>query len=278
MMRERHGANYLLLILGAFSILLLSLPLTGRVQAFRAYVSYLVDPFPYYGSQGVMRLASLPVDAARLIGHDIELQRLQRESREMALVRAELHSAFQENARLRLALGMKPAGGHVIRWARIMERDPLHWFRSVLVDVGASDGIQINAPVLGLRDDRLGVVGRVIEVGPRTAKVLLLTDETSAVAAQLPINDWEGLTQGQGSSRLRMNYLPIEAAVQVGEAVYTSATSETFPPDLLIGTVSRVFERDPFLTFQAVEVAPAVPVGSLKEVMILAPRRLEDEP
>jgi len=273
MMRERHGANYLLLFFGAFSILLLSLPLTGRVQSFRAYVSYLLDPVPYYGSQGVERLSSLPSNAARLIGDDLELQRLRRERQETALLRADLQSLSQENARLRADLGLKPAGGHVIRWARIMERDPMHWYRSVLVDMGAAEGIQVNAPVLGLRDERLGVVGRVIETGQHTAKVLLLTDESSAVAAQLPAKNWEGLVQGQGTSRLRMNYLPIEATVQVGEAVYTSPTSETFPPDLLIGTVSAVFERDPFLTFQSVEVTPAVPVGSLKEVMILAPQR-----
>jgi cell shape-determining protein MreC len=73
-----------------------------------------------------------------------------------------------------------------------------------------------------------------------------------------------------------MNYLPIDAVLAPGEPVYTSATSATFPPDVLIGTVTRVFERDPFLTFQSAEVTLAIRPWNLKEVLVL--RALRPEP
>ena len=272
-MRNRRGSDYLLLIFSIVSLVLLLLPLTGRVQAFRAVVSYLFNPVPYYGSQVLQRLSGLPSDAARLISQDLELLRLRRELKEAALIRSEVASLRIENERLLDALGIKPQPGWVIRWARVMERDPLHWHRSVMVDAGKDDGVHLSAPVLGIVGERVGVVGRVVEVGRNTAKVLLLTDDLSAIAAHIPEKKWEGLVQGNGHSRVRMNYLPVEAKLQVGDRVVTSPTSVMFPSNLMIGTVSKVFPAGPFLTFQSVEVTPAVPVDMLKEVMILEPER-----
>ncbi|MBI4376200.1 MAG: hypothetical protein HY549_07090, partial [Elusimicrobia bacterium] len=85
----------------------------------------------------------------------------------------------------------------------------------------------------------------------------------------------EGLLQGQGSSRLLLNYLPPDATIERGDLIFTSPTSATFPPEILIGTVSGLFERDAFLTFQSVEVKPAIEASRLKEVMMLKPRTPE---
>ena len=85
----------------------------------------------------------------------------------------------------------------------------------------------------------------------------------------------EGLVQGQSGPRLRMNYLPSETALTVGDLVYTSPTSATFPGEVLIGRVAAVNPRDPFLTFQSVEVSPALDAASLTDVMILRPEAAE---
>lgn len=267
-----RAANYLLLAFGGLSLVLLSLPMTGKVRTFQACVAYLLNPLPYYGSQAVRRLAELPEDAARLISGDIELVRARRELQETAFLRAEVESLRVENERLAAALGMRPRGEQVLLWARVMKRDPLNWHRSIVVDAGSEQGVTINAPVLAIHGSTVGVVGRVIEVHPWGAKVLLLTDDLSAVAGYLPGSGWEGLIQGQGSWRLRMNYLPLEADLAIGQRVHSSATSATFPSDILIGTVSRIFERDPFLAFQSVEVEPAIQASRLQEVMILTPK------
>ncbi|MFC1678882.1 rod shape-determining protein MreC [Elusimicrobiota bacterium] len=271
MHRDKRVANYLLLIFSFVSIVLLALPLTGKVRALRACVSYLLNPIPYYGSGAVERLAHLPGSAARLISGDVQLVEARRQLREAELHKAEVEALRRENARLRSVVGMEPPSGRMIRWARVMERDPLNWHRSVMVGAGSEDGVKVNSPVLGLYEGRLGVAGRVTEVGLRTAKVLLLTDELSAVAGWLPGQGWEGLIQGQGSFKLRMNYLPVEAKFSAGDAVFTSPTSATFPAGLPVGSISMVFERDPFLAFQSVEISPAVQAAALKEVMILEP-------
>jgi rod shape-determining protein MreC len=145
------------------------------------------------------------------------------------------------------------------------------------VDAGADRGLSLNDPVLGPSEGRLVAVGRVVDVRPRSATILLLTDELSAVAAYLSSGTLEGLVQGQDGPRVRMNYLNAEAALATGDSVYTSPTSATFPPDVLIGKVAKVNPRDPFLTFQSVEITPAADASSLQELMILRASKPEGE-
>ncbi|MBI5200762.1 MAG: rod shape-determining protein MreC, partial [Elusimicrobia bacterium] len=269
-------ANTLLLIFSTIALLLLFMPLSTPVQCFKAGVSYILNPVPFRGSKAVERFAGMPATIIHLISADIENRDLRAENRNFALIKAELDSVKAENDRLRGQMGLKPPPGRLLLWARVMEREPLNWNRFVMVDVGEKDGVEINSPVLGVQGQSLGAVGRVTEVGPTWSKVLLLTDEQSAAAAYISGLTWEGLVEGQGGAKLKMSYLPAEAQFAIGQLVKTSATSATFPPDVLIGSISKVYARDPFLTFQSVEVAPAVQAGLLKEVLIVVRQKAGD--
>lgn len=271
MNRDTRAANYLLLAFSALALTLLILPTTGKVRQARALASYLVEPLPYHGDRLAARLEGVPEGAARLIRGDVELLEARRLLSEAELLKAEFAALKAENARLAAAAGLKPLAGRGVRWARVMERDPQNWHRSVMIDAGQEQDIRLNAPVVGIAGSTLGVVGRVTEVNPRTAKVLLLSDELSALAAYLPAHGWEGLVTGQGTAMLAMKYLPVDAKFAVGDEVHTSPTSASFPPGLPVGRISRVFERDAFLAYQAVEVERLVSASQLKEVLVLVP-------
>ncbi len=272
-MGGKRIANYLLVFFSAVSLTLLCLPMSPLVQSFKAGLSYLFNPIPFHGSRAAERFSRIPSSIRHLILADIENRELREELKNAALLKAEAESLRRENERLRGELGIKPGQGRLLLWARVVKRESPNWFRFLLVDAGEKDGLELNAPVLGLKGGTLGAVGRITEIGPRWSKVLLLTDELSSAAAYIPSKQWEGLIEGQGNPKLRMNYLPEEAQFTIGEAVYTSPTSETFPPDILVGHISRVFASDPFLAFQSVEVTPAVQASVLKEVMILVRQR-----
>jgi rod shape-determining protein MreC len=169
-----------------------------------------------------------------------------------------------------------PPGRHPI-WAHVIKRDPQTWYASVGVDAGSDRGVSLNDAVLGRKDDAVVVVGRVTEVRPLTSTVELLTDQRSAAAAYLSSGTLEGLVQGQDAPHLRMNYLNSEARLVPDDFVYTSPTSATFPPDVLIGRVAKIYPRDPFLAFQSVEVAPALDAAALQEVLILRASTLPGE-
>lgn len=276
MHRETRVANYVLAALSVISLTLLSLPLSGPVRTFKACITYVLNPVAYYGDKGFQRFADVPPNIRDLVDADVKNKALEEQLKKATWIQAENDALKLENDRLRKALTLKSSGSRAPLWAHVMQRDPLTWYRSIMVDAGSNEGVMINAPVLGYRNDKLVVIGRVKETRPNDSVVLLVTDELSAVATYAASastdterQDYEGLLQGQGTARLRMNYLPTAAKVQAGDLVYTSPTSATFPPDVLVGTVSKVLPLDPFLAFQAVEVQPAIDASSLKEVMIL---------
>lgn len=279
MQRETRIANFVLGALTALSLLLLSLPLSTPVKSFKAATGYLLDPLAYHGEGAYQHLADAPTRMRRLLEADMENERLRAELKRGEWLATTVSALSLENERLRLALVLKAPAGRSPAWVHVMERDPIHWYRSLVVDAGSDRGVSLNDPVLGPRDGQLVAVGRVVDVRPKTSTVLLLTDEGASVAAYLSSGTYEGLVQGQDGPRLRMNYLNAEVQLSTGDSVYTSPTSATFPPDVLIGRVARVNPRDPFLTFQSVEISPAADASSLQELMILrAPGSVEDGP
>lgn len=277
MQRETRIANIVLGALTALSLLLLSLPLSTPVRSFKAGVGYLLDPLAYHGEAGYRRIAGSPERIRQLLQADIENEGLRAELRRAEWLATTVSALSLENERLRGALVLKAPMGRSPVWVHVMERDPIHWYRSLAVDAGSDRGVSLNDPALGPRDGRLVAVGRVVDVRPNTSTVLLLTDELSAAAAYLSSGTLEGLVQGQDGPRLRMNYLNAESHLSEGDSVYTSPTSATFPPDVLIGHVARVNQRDPFLTFQSVEVTPAADASSLQDLMILRVRPVAGE-
>ena len=269
MQRQTRIAHYVVGTLTALSLVLLSLPLSSPVRFFKACASYVFDPLAYEGERGYQKMAGAPVRVRELMTADILNRRLQEDLRATAWLKVTVESLSIENERLRHALGLKTPPWRRPLWAHVMERDPLHWYRSVSIDAGADKGVSLNDPVLGRKGLEVVAVGRVVEVRSHASTVLLLTDERSAVAAYLSSGMLEGLAQGQDGPRPRMNYLNSEARIAADDSVYTSATSATFPPDVLIGRVAKVYPRDLFLTFQSVEIDPALDATSLHEVLIL---------
>jgi len=112
------------------------------------------------------------------------------------------------------------------------------------------------------------LVGRISEVGPRTAKVQLLTDADSAIAALLQVSRVTGLVVGQPDSTLRMEYIPQEKNISVGEIVLTSGLGGFLPKELVIGQVTEVQQED-YELHQAAIVRPAVDFSRLELVLVI---------
>jgi rod shape-determining protein MreC len=278
MHREARIANYVLAAYTVLALTMLSLPLTAPVLKLKACVSYVLNPVAYYGAKGTDRFADIPANIKDLLAADAENRELRDKVKQAQWARAEGDSLKIENARLRAELGLKAPQVRSPVWAHVMERDPLHWYGSIMIDAGKNQGLEISAPVLGQVGEGLVAIGRVVEVRANSATVLLLTDPLSSLAAYATSastenpKSFEGLLQGQNRARMLMNYLNPDALVVTGDLVYTSPTSATFPPDVLIGTVAKVYPPDQELAFQSAEIAPAADASRLKEVMILKPQ------
>lgn len=149
--------------------------------------------------------------------------------------------------------------------ANVIGRDTSPVFRSLIIDAGSADGVQVGMPV----ESASGLVGQVYRTTAHSAQVLLISDNISSVAGRLSNSRASGLIAGGGAGGLlTMNWIELDAVIQNGEAVFTSGLSGKFPPDLVIGRIIEV-NRDEAELFQQAVIQPAVDFDTLEVVFVI---------
>ena len=85
--------------------------------------------------------------------------------------------------------------------------------------------------------DERGLVGRITEVGSRSARILLATDMNSRIPVTLEDSRARAIMVGTNADRPRLQHWPEGSAPQEGERVVTSAEANAFPAGLPVGVV-----------------------------------------
>ena len=186
-----------------------------------------------------------------------EIQRLQGEQnqlREQAILAME----FRRLSTYQAIAPMATLSAHIIG------RKVSNWYRAMVIDKGARDGVHAE---MGVITDA-GVVGRIVRVNPRTSVVLLLSDPNVAITGMIQTSRDEGIIQGTPQGNIHMKYLPPLSHVQVGDAVVTSGLTDDFPRGLQIGHIQDVTKSATDL-FQSGEVTPIVDFSKLEGVLVI---------
>jgi rod shape-determining protein MreC len=172
-----------------------------------------------------------------------------------------------ENRDLRELLGLReraPLGS--LLSVDVIARDPLGPVQAVTIDRGSDDGIRTNLPVITWK----GLVGRIVEVNPTSAKVLLITDVNSAVSVRIqdPASRATGVIRGVGDGRLLLQYVPRTDLLRTDDVAITSGIGGIFPSGVLTGRVLQVRQRD-VEVFQEALVEPAADMRNLERLYVL---------
>ena len=160
-----------------------------------------------------------------------------------------------ENQRLKANLRWIPDPAPSYVTARVVADAGGVYAKAVLLSVGPNHGIRKGEIAL----DERGLVGRVTEVGARTARVLLLTDLNSRIPVILENSRAHAILVGTNGARPRLTYWAEGAMPQEGERVVTSAEAGAFPANLPVGTVH----------FSAANVPEVVPAAMLDRLEIV---------
>lgn len=180
-------------------------------------------------------------------------------------VLGELGEYKAANERLTALLGLREAYPHLaMKSAHVLAWEPGPWFRAVVVSIGSGDGVAVGQPVI----HNQGVVGRVVEVSPNYARVLLASDFNSSIDAFIQRTRAVGILSGQNARPMAMKYVRKDEDVRPGDLVVTSGLGGYFPRGLPLGTVSRVNRQNADI-FMDVEVIPLVAFDRLEEVMVV---------
>lgn len=199
-----------------------------------------------------------------LVGVEKRNTELQQEMGILLLENQQLREHFVENQRLKSLLGFKQQFSYHMLPAEIIGRDPSSWFKTILVNRGTEAGVERGSGVIS----PLGVVGTVIETTLHSSKILLLTDQNSAIDIIAKRSRVRGILEGLAENACAVNYVVKSEDIQRGDEIISSGLNAVFPRGILIGSVAETDNTlDGF--FKNIAVVPAVDFSKLNEVLIV---------
>lgn len=267
---ERGYSKILPCVFVIISLLIILLPLQMPVNSVRMLLSYIFIP-QLRAAHGVTQyLGGVNETVGNLLTVADDNASLREELSLLKIQMSRLESLEKENERLTSALNISKQNKWNGIWAKVAYREPSRR-GSVIIDKGSDDGVALRSPAMAIREGVAGLAGNVIEVTPKTAKVLLLNDEDFSAAARVEKTGFEGLVSGDGNSGVNLKYLPLESNISAGDKVYTSSSGALFPDGILIGEISfpGYEKQKSFDTALSPSVKPVVEGGSVKELFIM---------
>lgn len=270
--RAQYGllATYVLTIAGAVvgaALLVLSSVNPSAFAAVRMTVASVTAPVSSVMATGARGIAAVPAAAAtwwNVHGENAELRD------ELARLRpkvVEAQLAALENRRLRALLGVRDIAPRTIATARIVSSSGSSTRRYGVLNAGAWQGVREGMPVRGPE----GLIGRVLEVGPASARVLLLTDPESIVPIRRTRDGLPALAFGRGDGLvdLRSAY-SADGRFRPGDLFVTSGSGGIYPPGLLVARAVR----------GGAERVPARPLAdpNIFDFAVVMPAYLSEQP
>ena len=120
-----------------------------------------------------------------------------------------------------------------------------------------------------------GLIGRLVAVAGAYGRVQLITDRASSVGAMIERTRRQGVVHGAGGARLTLDYLPLQADVELGDRVVSAGIDGVYPRGFPLGVVVGVDRGEEL--FQQIELVPAVDFASLEQIFVLPPTRLPEK-
>jgi rod shape-determining protein MreC len=176
----------------------------------------------------------------------------------------ELREQGQANKRLISLLKFTDGHNYSSIGALVVGWDPGPWLKTITVDRGGRDGVEVGMPVISDQ----GVVGRIVEVSPNYSRVLLLVDYNSSIDAVVQRGRVRGIMTGRGEKDCIMEYVRKDEDVRIGDVVVTSGMSGAFPRGTLLGFIGGI-KSIGYENFLSISVTPAVDFKRLEEVLIV---------
>lgn len=237
---------------------------------------YVIQPARdvlYAAYNPIYALASYPVLSREWLNQQTKSEtQLRRENTAMqaellqAQVRLQkLSELSAENTRLRGLLDTPLIIDGRMEIAEVIgtDADPLRHI--IIINRGAMDHLKVGQTVL---DDK-GIMGQIINVYPHSSRVMLLSDKEHSLSVRLERTGMRAIVSGTGDlGRLKMEYVPTSANIQVGDKVLSSGLGEHFPAGYAVGTVAKI-RRHNSGEFAEIDVTPAAQLATGHHVVVL---------
>lgn len=179
-----------------------------------------------------------------------------------------LRQSASDLRRLRSLLAYSEQFDFETSMAQTIMLDTAGRFKSIIIDHGSADGVQVNDVIANAN----GLVGRVVLTTKDLAKVQLVTDNNCSVGSLVERTRRQGIVRGTGGASVNLLDIPSLADVQPGDRVLTAGIDGVYPKGIPIGTIVRAEPGQSL--FKTITVRPAVDFGSIEEVIVIHTRKI----
>lgn len=215
-------------------------PATERV---RMAVSDSVAPLYAMLAEPIDAVRGLAGEATNLFGVARENVRLRAENLRLRRWYDVAVALAAENATLKANLNWMPEAATSFVTARAVADASGVYGRSILLST--APGYSLSKGMVAV--DAGGLVGRVTEVGARSARVMLITDMTSRVPVTLEGSRATAIVEGTNGAAPRLMDYPEDIHPEEGERVVTNSVANAFPAGLPVGTVHYLSPGQPVI-------------------------------
>lgn len=236
----------------------------GPLHTIQDSTSALSSPLSSIGAASSSLAASATASLEDLTADGQTMNQLQESNATLSQMVVELEEYRQEANRLESLIGLHDAYGFTSVAARVTGYSSDSYNRIITIDVGSASGVTEGLPVMGTT----GVVGQVISVSTYSSQVRLLNDAQSGVAVMLQSSRSEGILSGSVEGVLYLEGVDEGVEVTEGEAVITSGLGGGYFRGLVIGTVSKVEQRQGDAT-RTIVTTPNASFDNISEVLVV---------
>ena len=157
---------------------------------------------------------------------------------EIARIRlAEARATEEENRRLKALLGLRETEVEPVAVARLVGSSAVSTRRFAYLGAGRSDGVKPGMPV---RSER-GIVGRVLESGRHSSRVLLITDSESVLPVRRAGDNTVAFAEGRGDGLINIRLINLEInPLERGDVFVTSGAGGLYRPGIAVAIVTRL--------------------------------------
>lgn len=205
------------------------------------------------------------LDMRRAVNENVELHR---KVAALTTENLKLRQSEGDLRRLRSLLAYSEQFDLQTSMAQTIMLDTAGRFKSIIIDRGSADGVQVNDVIANAN----GLIGRVVLTTKDLSKVQLVTDNNASIGALIERTRRQGVVRGSGGSTVQMFDIPALADAQPGDRILTAGIDGVYPRGIPIGQVVRAEPGQSL--FKTIVVKPSVDFGTIEEVIVIHTRKI----
>ncbi len=196
-----------------------------------------------------------------------ENEKLKDKNSELEQALRELEIIKTENSTLREYLNLAEKYNQFTTVpAYVINKDITNYNRIIVINIGKQDGVEQNMTVIADK----GLVGHVISVTEKTAKVQTIVDTSNIVSGTLSTSRESIICRGilEDTNKLKGTYIPTEASLILEDNIETSGMGGIYPKGIHIGKIKQVVNTKNITDRYAI-IETAVDFKKLETVLVI---------